>query len=162
MNDVQTPPWKEGWQPAPPSDVTTRSVGNPNWYPGMPSPNPKGRPRGITDKKARLVERMLADADGIVDAIVDKALEGDSGAAALILSRVLPSIKAQSEKVEFDFDPAAPVSQQVEMVLAAIASGTVAPDVGRQIIDAINSLSQIRAAEDLEARIAALEVAQSG
>ena len=45
----------------------------------------------------------------------------------------------------------------VQMVLAAIASGAVAPDVGRQIIEAIGALSAIRATEELEARLAALE-----
>jgi hypothetical protein len=42
-------------------------------------------------------------------------------------------------------------------VLAAIACGEVSPDVGKQIIDAIAALSAVRASEDLEARLAALE-----
>lgn len=138
-----------------------RPVGNPGWYPGMKSPNPAGRPKGSTPQ-TKLIQRMLEDADGIVDAVVVKALEGDTGAASLILSRVIPALKAQSEKIEFDFDATAPVSGQVEMVLTAISSGQVAPDVGRQIIEAINSLSQIRATEELETRIAALEVENAG
>jgi hypothetical protein len=162
MPDLETPPWMQGWKPTPaPSGVVT-TVGNPLWIKGGPSPNPSGRPRGITDKKAKLVQRMLDDAEGIVDAIIAKALEGDSNSASLILSRVLPSIKAQAEKVQFDFDADAPVSKQVEMVLAAIADGVVAPDVGRQIIDAISSLATVRAGEELEARILALEDASRG
>lgn len=162
MSDLETPPWMQGWKPTPPPEGLVTSVGNPHWYAGMPSPNPNGRPRGITDKKAKLVQRMLDDAEGIVDAIIAKALEGDSNSASLILSRVLPSIKAQAEKVQFDFDADAPVSKQVEMVLAAIADGVVAPDVGRQIIDAISSLATVRAGEELEARILALEDASRG
>jgi hypothetical protein len=162
MSELETPPWMEGWKPTPPPEGVVTSVGNPLWYAGMPSPNPNGRPRGITDKKAKLVQRMLDDAEGIVDAIIAKALEGDSNSASLILSRVLPSIKAQAEKVQFDFDADAPVSKQVEMVLAAIADGVVAPDVGRQIIDAISSLATVRAGEELEQRILALEDATRG
>lgn len=163
MSEVQIPPWMQGWKPAPPlPEGALRTVGNPNWFPGMDSPNPNGRPRGITDKKAKLVQRMLDDAEGIIDSIIAKALDGDSNAASLILSRVLPSIKAQAEKVQFDFDAEAPVSKQVEMVLASIADGSVAPDVGRQIIDAISSLATVRASEELEARIAALEEVKRG
>lgn len=162
MSDLETPPWMQGWKPTPPPDGVVTSVGNPHWYAGMPSPNPSGRPRGITDKKAKLVQRMLDDAEGIVDAIIAKALEGDSNSASLILSRVLPSIKAQAEKVQFDFDHTAPVSEQVEMVLAAIADGVVSSDVGRQIIDAISSLATVRAGEELEQRILALEDASRG
>jgi len=51
----------------------------------------------------------------------------------------------------------APVARQVEMVLDALASGAVAPDVAKQIIEAIGALSAIRASEELEARLAALE-----
>lgn len=127
------------------------------WYKGMPSPNRGGRPRGITDRKAKLAQRIMDDADGIVQAMVEKALEGDSSAASLILSRVLPALRSQNEKVQFEFDPAAPVSSQVEAVLAAVAAGVVAADVGKQIIEAIGTLSNVRAVESLEERIVMLE-----
>lgn len=100
---------------------------------------------------------MLEDADGIVDAVVARALQGDTGAASLILSRIVPALKAQTEKVQFELDCSAPISAQIENVLRAISSGLLAPDVGKQIVDGICSLSVVRAAEDLEARISALE-----
>ncbi len=169
MTEAQTyypPPWLKGAQAPetptvqpepPPSTPAVRKPGNPAWTPGMRSPNPAGRPKGIVDKRARLAQQMLADAEGIVSALIDKALEGDTGAASLILARVLPSLRSQAEKVRFDFDATAPVATQVEQVLAAIADGVVAPDVGRQIIEAIGALSSIRATEELEARLSALE-----
>ena len=160
MIGSSAPPWLNGMHASsPPVEAEVRPVGNPTWVPGMQSPNPAGRPKGLTSK-SKLMERMLADADDIVDSVVAKALEGDTGAASLILSRVLPTLKAQTEKVEFDFDAAAPVSQQVEAVLEAVSRGIIAPDVGKQIIDGIGSLAQIRAAEELEARIIALEEAR--
>lgn len=109
------------------------------------------------DKRAKLSQRMLADAEEIVSALVEKAKEGEVGAASLILARVLPALRSQAEKVQFEFDPTAPATRQVEQVLAAIAGGVVAPDVGRQIIEAIGALSTIRATEELESRLAALE-----
>ncbi|UZK65866.1 DUF5681 domain-containing protein [Sphingomonas sp. M1-B02] len=167
MSETQVsypPPWLGQTQPVqpqlPPPPAVPRKPGNPAWTPGMRSPNQAGRPKGIVDKRSKLSQRMLADAEGIVSALIDKALEGDTGAASLILSRVLPSLRSQAEKVAFDFDATAPVVRQVEQVLAAIAGGVVAPDVGKQIIEAIGALSAIRATEELEARLAALEAKQ--
>ncbi|MGK2912626.1 MAG: hypothetical protein ACSLE1_22935 [Sphingobium sp.] len=88
-----------------------------------------------------------------------KALEGGSNSAAIVLSKILPSVKAQAEKVNFSFSADAPISEQVAQVLDAVAAGAVAPDVGRLIIDSIKSLSDVRATEELAARIEALEEA---
>ena len=104
---------------------------------------------------------MLENADGILDAVIAKAVEGDTASAALVLARIVPALKSQAQSVQFDFDHTAPASEQAEAILAAIASGTVSPDVGRQILEAVNALSQIRATELLEARIAALEEKQA-
>lgn len=155
MTEVEKPGWLEGWQPAPPKPKA--KAGNPAWTPGMPSPNPSGRPRGITDRKAKLAQRMLADADGIVAVMVEKALEGDTGAASLVLSRVLPMVRPQAEKVQFPFNPSVPIAEQVEAVLAALAAGIVAPDIAKLIIDSVKALADVRAFEELEARIITLE-----
>jgi len=152
------PPWKTGQVNAElGSPSGKRQAGNPNWYPGMKSPNSAGRPKGIS-ARTKLVERMLTDAGGVVDAVVRKALEGDVGAASLILGRIAPAIKAQMERVEFCFDPKAATSEQLAQVLAAVAAGRLAPDAGRHLIDSIKAVADVRAAEELEARIEALEV----
>ena len=147
-------------QPAPPPPTEYRGPGNPNWYPGMPSPNKSGRPANRPDKRLLATQQMLDEMRAIVAVLCAKALEGDVGAPAIVLSKTMPSIKAQAEKVQFPFDASAPVSRQVEMVLDAISDGHVAPDVGRQIIDAIASLATVRASEDLEARLIVLEDAR--
>lgn len=159
MTEPETPPWKEGWKPmeGPGGPVV---AGNPNWVKGMKSPNPAGRPPGLTPQ-TKLVQKMLENADGILDAIIAKAMEGDSASASLILARIVPALKSQAQTVQFTFDASAPVSEQAEAILTAIATGSVSPDVGRQILEAVNALSQIRASEQLEARIAALEEKQA-
>lgn len=157
MTGEVTPPWETGKAKAERVlGSAKRPSGNPNWYRGMKSPNPAGRPKG-TSARTRLVERLLEDADGVVDAVVRKALEGDIGAASLILVRIAPAIKAQMERVEFDLDPQATISDQLAQVLAAVAAGVIAPDAGRQIIESVKAVADVRAAEELEARIEALE-----
>ncbi len=159
MSDPQ-PPWINAPEPAPPSE--TRGPGNPSWTPGCPSPNPNGRPAGLPDKRLLATQQMLDEMRNIFAVLVGKALEGDTNAASIVLSKVMPSIKAQAEKVNFSFDAAAPIGEQVAQVLDAIAAGSVAPDVGRLIIESIKALSDVRATEELETRIAALEEARVG
>lgn len=126
----------------------------------MKSPNPSGRPKGIVDKRMKVTQALMDDAVTIARVVIDAALDGDLQAAALVLARVSPALRSQLSTVEFDFDANASVSGQVEQVLAAIAQGQVAPDAGRQIIDAIAALSNVRATEELERRLQALEERQ--
>lgn len=120
------------------------------------SGNPRGRPPGPS-KQQKLLTRMLDEANDVLDATLAKAKKGDAACAGLILGRILPVLRAQSQTVTFDFDPSLPVGRQVEQVLAAIAAGQIAPDLGQQIISAIGTLSNVRATEELEERLALLE-----
>ncbi|MBT3071902.1 hypothetical protein KKP04_13620 [Rhodomicrobium sp. Az07] len=126
----------------------------------MPSPNPAGRPKGIIDKRQKVSQALVDDAPKVTRVVIDAALQGDIQAAGLVLSRVAPTLRAQCQRVEFDFDATAPAARQVEQVLQAIAEGKVAPDVGKQIIEAISALSSVRAVEELEHRIIELEARQ--
>lgn len=153
MSEVQ-PPWVTGPTPPPPDDPRPWQ-----FKPGV-SGNPKGRPAGRPDRRLLATEQMLDEMRNIVAVLVGRALEGDTNAASIVLAKVMPSIKAQAEKVNFAFDASAPISEQVAQVLDAVAAGAVAPDVGRLIIDSIKSLSDVRATEELSARIEALEEAR--
>ena len=160
MDTGIAPPWGSDWKPAPPPPAPpVRGAGNPAWTPGCPSPNPKGRPAGVPDKRLLATQAALDEMRNIVAMLVGRALEGDTNAASIVLSKVLPSVKAQAEKVNFAFDATAPISEQVAQVLDAVAAGAVAPDVGRLIVDSIKSLADVRATEELAARIEALEAA---
>lgn len=161
MTEQIAPPWGTDWKPTPqPIPTEPRGPGNPAWVKNGPSPNPKGRPAGVPDKRLLATQAALDEMRNIVAMLVGRALEGDTNAASIVLSKVLPSVKAQAEKVNFEFDATAPISEQVAQVLDAVAAGAVAPDVGRLIIDSIKSLADVRASEELEARIAALEEAR--
>lgn len=159
MADKIAPPWGTDWKPTPPPTPTEpRGPGNPAWQPGI-SGNPRGRPPGRPDKRLLATTAMLDEMRSIVAVLIGKALEGDTNAASIVLAKTLPSIKAQAEKVNFEFDATAPISEQVAQVLDAIAAGAVAPDVGRLIIDSIARLGDVKMQETLEARIEALEAA---
>ncbi len=105
----------------------------------------------------QIAQGLFENAEAIVDAMVEKALEGDSGAASLILSRVLPSLRAQSERVQFDFDATASISEQMESVLQAVSEGSVSADVAKQILEAVAALQKMRDVEALVAQVKIIE-----
>lgn len=150
------PDWKQNWEPDPDAPTT----GNPSWRKGMKSPNPSGRPKGIVDKRQKVTQAMLSDAHEIASVVVAKAKEGDLQAANLVLARVMPTLAAQSERVQFDLDPTAPLATQVEQVLAATAEGEISPDTAKSIIESIGALGAIRSMDEIEARLAALEASE--
>ena len=152
MTEIVQPDWLKGFQPN-----TEPPAGNPNWKTGMPAPKKNGRPRSIVDKRTRVTQALMDDAPKVARVVIDAALAGDVQAAGLVLSRVAPALRAQTERVEFDFDASASVTEQAEAVLQAIADGKVAPDVGKQILDGISTLYGIKQIAELEARLQALE-----
>lgn len=159
MSEYITPPWLEGRKAEPSQNLAPATSAR--WVKGMPSPNPKGRPRGILDTRSKITKALLDDAPAIARVVVDAALEGDLSAASLVLSRCAPALKPETHPVQFRFDPAASTARQIEQVLEAMAAGAVSPDIAKQIIDGIGALSNARAVEDLEARIADLEAKEA-
>lgn len=155
MDASNTPDWLKAHQSGQKQDKP--KIGNPTWSKGMKSPNPSGRPKGLVDKRMRASQAMLDNVQDVIAVVIENALAGDVASATLLLSRVMPAMRAQSEKVEFDFDAGASLSEQVAAVLQAISEGKVAPDVGKQIIDAIGALGAVRQVDELELRLSALE-----
>lgn len=131
--------------------------GNPAWRPGGPSPNPAGRPKGIVDRRGKVAQALRAEGVEVARVVLDAALAGDMQAAGLVLNRITPTLRAQSDMVQFKFDASKSIAQQIEQVLAAVATGEVPPDIGQQIIASIGTLANVRATEELERRIAELE-----
>jgi hypothetical protein len=146
MNQVLQPSWLQNYTPGPSTKFQKGETGN-----------PKGRPKGIKDKRDKLLDTMLSGAGEVLDAVLERAKEGDPASASLVLGRVLPALRAQSQTVEFHFDPELPIGRQIEQVLAAVARGEVPPDTGQSIIAMIGTLSNVRATEELEERIKMLE-----
>lgn len=127
------------------------------WVKGMPSPNPRGRPPGIVDRRTKVTQALADDAPAVARVVIDAALEGDMQAANLVLSRVAPPIKAQAERVQFELDPSLPLADQAKQILAAVADGKVDPDTGRTLIGCLSSVANIEAIAELENRIILLE-----
>lgn len=123
----------------------------------MKSPNAAGRPKGIVDRRAKIAQAFLDDAHEIAKAVVTKALAGDLQAASLVLSRVLPVLKARAEKVIFTLDTSASLTDQARSVLASVAAGELDPENGKLLIDAISTFGGLREVDELRTRLDFLE-----
>ena len=77
--------------------------GNPNFYKGMPSLNPKGRTKGSINKFTKLSrELMSSKGPEIVDKVIELALEGDRHCLKMCLDRIIPVSKAVEIKHEHE------------------------------------------------------------
>ena len=77
--------------------------GNPSFYKGMPSLNPKGRTKGSINKFTKLSrELMSSKGPEIVDKVIELALEGDRHCLKMWLDRIIPVSKAVEIKHEHE------------------------------------------------------------
>ena len=117
------------------------------------SGNPAGRPKGARDKRNVVAAEFAKEGSAIARVVIEKAKEGDMGAAALVLQRLSPPLRPQAEKVTFDFDPSLPIADQGTAVLTAVARGEIDPDTGRMILDMIAAHLGLRDVETFLAEL---------
>ena len=124
------------------------------WKPGQ-SGNPAGRKPGtgeVSKIRAAINDRVPA----LLAAMMAKALEGDVGAARLLLERAVAPLKA-AEQTETITLPDGSLTAQGRAVLRAVAAGEIAPGQGAVLLGAIGTLARITEVDELETRITKLE-----
>jgi hypothetical protein len=109
--------------------------------------NPKGRPKGIIDKRMRLNKALMGEGDALLKVAIDKAMGGDPQMLTVLLSRLMPTLKPEGAPVRFKIDPTLSPSKQIESVIAAIAAGQLTVEEGLHVVKAIESLANTRAME---------------
>lgn len=121
---------------------------SPRWQPGMPSPNPAGKPKGTKNRKTLLREELEKDGSALAAALKAKALEGDPTCLGLWLARLEPVMKPRAEPVEFKLDTDAPPAKQIAQVIEAVAAGDLTIDEGHQIANMLRQLAEVRVLEN--------------
>ena len=134
--------------------MTTRKPPAAAWKPGQ-SGNPKGRPAG-TGEVGKLRAAIAKRVPDLLDAMLAKALDGDVGAARLLLERAIAPLKA-IEPTQALALPDGTLTEQGHAVLRSVADGVLAPSQGAALLGAIGTLARVTELDELESRIAALE-----
>lgn len=124
------------------------------WKAGQ-SGNPKGRTPG-SGEVAKLRAAIAQHVPEIIQTMVSKALEGDAGAARLLLERAIPALKP-AEQAQALALPEGTLTDQGRAILQAVAAGQLAPAQGAQLVSAIGALAKVAEIDELERRIRALE-----
>lgn len=124
-------------------------------FPQGTSGNPNGRPRG-TGQVAELREAIKEHVPAIVSALVTKAKGGDSGAARLLLERVVPALKP--------IEPSLPLAlagegltERGNAIFRALEQGDLSPSQTAQLLSALGHLAKATEVDELIKRVEALE-----
>lgn len=123
------------------------------------SGNPKGRTPG-TGEVPKIRAAIAARVPEILDKLMALALEGDTGAARLLLERAIAPLKAMEPTQPITL-PDGTLTDQGRAVLTAAAAGELAPTQAAQLITALGTLAKIAEVDELTARITALEDKQN-
>jgi len=124
------------------------------------SGNPNGRPQG-SGIAGELRKAITENASAIVEAMIDKAKEGDTTAAKVLLDRVCPTLKPEAQTVSLPaMVEAETLLERATAAIVAAAEGELAPDIASQLVSAVGVLSRVAEVQDLEKRLEALERTQ--
>ena len=125
------------------------------WKPGE-SGNPKGRAPGTGEVAA--IRAAIADrVPELLAAMMTRALDGDTGAARLLLERAIAPLKGIEQAVTLQLPDGGTLTAKASAVLSAAAAGDLAPGQAAQLIAALGTLAKIHEVDELAARITALE-----
>jgi uncharacterized protein DUF5681 len=121
------------------------------------SGNPAGRPKGITDKRTALRELLEPHAAELVQVAVQRALDGDSTALKLCLDRLMAPLRARGASISLGHLGES-MEEMGRAVMARLASGELTPDEAGSVMASIASLARVKEIDDLERRVATLEM----
>ncbi|WP_295584495.1 DUF5681 domain-containing protein [uncultured Lamprocystis sp.] len=122
------------------------------------SGNPAGRKPGALTKQDKLRAQIAEGVPDILKAMQQKAEDGDTAAAKLLLDRVLPSLKTVDAPAPLALGTGpANLTGAATAVLAALASGSATPDQAASFAAVLASLARVKEVCELTERIEALE-----
>ena len=101
---------------------------------------------------------MLEHAPELIAKVVEMAKEGDATALRICLDRIIPAAKARDDPVHIPGMTDA-MADNSRVVVKAIADGSLTPEEGASVLQALASQARIIEADEIEKRLAALEAA---
>ena len=119
------------------------------------SGNPAGRKPG-TGEVAKIRAAIGDRVPELLAAMMTRALDGDVGAARLLLERAIAPLKAAEQPQALSL-PDGTLTDQGRAVLAAVAAGELAPGQGAALLGAIGTLARVAEVDELARRIEVLE-----
>ena len=120
------------------------------------SGNPKGRPKGIVDKRQRLRIALEERAEELLEVMIQQALKGDAQIQKILLSRILPPAKGEYLPAMINIK-ADSFAGQSSSILQSAVNGEISLTNASEILSALNLSIKIKVAEELENRVSKIE-----
>lgn len=120
------------------------------------SPIQQARKTNEASRK-QLREALNAMIPSAVTSLQKRVDEGDLGALQLIASRVLPVPKSTMEPVKFSLPAKSSLVEKCDAVMRAIATGKLPPDIGLNMMQALNGMAKVIETEELAKQIEELK-----
>ena len=124
------------------------------WRPGQTG-NPNGRPVGA-GKVAQLRACIEAKIPEILESLIKRAIDGDVGAARILLDRCIDPLKPTDCEITLPI-PSQSLTLQGAEILNYMSTGVISPGQGVVFLNAIGVQTKITEADELSRRICALE-----
>ena len=107
------------------------------------SGNPKGRAKGVPDKRAEFRNLLRPHAPALIDKAVSLALEGDTAALKLCIDRLVPPARAGHEPVTLPKFTGS-LSERGEQLLEGLRTGELAPNEASALLQALAAQAKIK------------------
>lgn len=119
------------------------------------SGNPRGRPRGPM-ASTKLREVIGKDLHAIIAALIEKAKDGDTAAAALLFSRTLPPLRPMSDTPDTPL-PGMTMDERAEAVASAALAGQISPTGATELMGLLAQQARIAEISELAERLERIE-----
>ena len=140
-----------------PNTKPARKLPSTAWRKGAPSPNPAGRPPGVPALATALREAVEERKDDIVQALLDRAVQGNPDALRLVAERFAPAMRATFAPVEIpDLRQAQNLAERVQAVQNAMADGLVSADHAAAILTGLKDAELALQVESLRKELEGL------
>lgn len=122
------------------------------------SGNPAGRPKGIPDRRQLLRDMLLPEAPKLVEAAIQRALNGDTALLKSCLDKLIPNCRQQT-RVNVETTDGDSATQKGRNLVRGLYSGGLALEEGRMLMEILAIQAKLEEQEELAKRIDLLEQA---
>jgi hypothetical protein len=125
------------------------------------SGNPRGRPPGSADKRARLRAALEGRSDELLEQAVASAKAGDTAVLTFLLGRILPAPRPETAPVTVAL-PEGSLADRAEALVEAAADGSLPASVAGELLAGLGVVGRLKELGELTKRLEALEARSGG